>query len=44
MESRVNVELRQWLLANDPPKSQNDRAQFDRQHLYVTPAGGGVRQ
>jgi predicted permease len=42
IESRVNVELRQWFLENVPPKDNEGRKAFDRQHITVAPAGGGV--
>jgi predicted permease len=41
-ESRVNSELRQWLMANEPPRNDNDRRGFDKQHLSIIPAGSGV--
>ncbi|MGA3236460.1 MAG: ABC transporter permease [Bryobacteraceae bacterium] len=42
LESRVNVELKQWLLANDPTTKLAARPDFDRQHITVAAAGGGV--
>lgn len=42
LESRTNVELRQWLLANDPFAKAASRHDFERQHITVAPAGGGV--
>jgi predicted permease len=43
LESRANVELKQWLLSNNPPGpmgvSQRD---FEGQHITVAAAGGGV--
>jgi predicted permease len=42
LESRANVELRQWFLANDPPKNDADRRDMERQHIAVARAGGGV--
>ncbi len=41
-ESRLNGELHQWLLANDPPQGDSDRQRFDKQHLSVIPGGSGV--
>jgi macrolide transport system ATP-binding/permease protein len=42
IESRVNVELRQWFLVNVPPHDEEGRKAFERQHITVAPAGGGV--
>ncbi|MBZ5624351.1 MAG: ABC transporter permease [Acidobacteriia bacterium] len=42
LESRANVELRQWFMANDPPKNDVERRDMERQHITVTPAGGGI--
>jgi predicted permease len=41
LESRVNVELKQWLLANNPPTGVSHH-DFDGQHITVAAAGGGV--
>jgi macrolide transport system ATP-binding/permease protein len=42
VESKLNVQLKQWLLQNDPPISALAKRNFDRQYLALTPAGGGV--
>jgi predicted permease len=42
LESRANVAMRQWFLANDPPKNDGDRRDLERQHITVAGAGGGV--
>jgi macrolide transport system ATP-binding/permease protein len=42
LESRANVELHQWLLANDPSRSGASQHDFDEQHITVAAAGGGV--
>jgi len=42
LESRVNVEFKQWLLANDPNASRVPKHDFDGQHITVAAAGGGV--
>jgi len=42
IEPEVNVELRQWFLANDPPQSERERQNFERQHITLAPAGAGV--
>jgi len=42
VESEVNVELRQWFLANDPPRNQAGTRDLERQHITLSPAGGGV--
>lgn len=42
LEARVNVELRQWWLANNPPADDAGRKEMDRDHITVTAAGGGV--
>jgi predicted permease len=42
VESKVNALARQWQEVNDPPPGPNIREQFDRQHIAVVPAGGGI--
>ncbi len=44
VQSELNVELRQWLLANEPPRTEADRQNFDRQRLGLAPAGAGLAQ
>jgi predicted permease len=44
VESEVNLGLRQWFVANDPPKSERDRKEFDRQHVALVPGGSGITQ
>ncbi len=44
IERQVNLELKQWFLANDPPANERGRQQLDQQHITVAPAGGGVAQ
>jgi predicted permease len=39
VEARVNGEMKQWLLANDPPGNPRD---IDRQHVTLVPGGAGV--
>jgi predicted permease len=42
VESKVNVQLHQWLMENDPPQSDSDTRAVARVHLAVVPAGGGI--
>ncbi len=42
LESEVNVGVRQWFLANLPPVGMSAEKSFERQHVALTPAGGGV--
>jgi predicted permease len=42
LESRANVELRQWFLTNLPPANDAARRDMERQHITVAAAGGGV--
>jgi predicted permease len=42
LESRANVELRQWFLENNPPANDAARRDMERQHIVVAAAGGGV--
>ena len=42
IESRVNVELRQWFVENVPPRDAEGRKALERQHIAVAAAGGGV--
>jgi macrolide transport system ATP-binding/permease protein len=44
LESHVNVELKRWQLENDPPHSAREKTAFDKQHITIAPAGGGVAQ
>ena len=41
LESRANVELRQWFLENHP-YANDERRDIERQHITVAAAGGGV--
>jgi predicted permease len=43
LESRVNIEVKQWFLENDPPRDANGKRQFDAMRLTVTPAGSGIQ-
>lgn len=43
-EARLNLELRQWLLANDPPGSEEDRQAIQQQSIGLIPGGAGVSQ
>ncbi len=42
VESELNVELRQWLLANEPPTNAENRRRLEQVHLTLSPGGGGV--
>ncbi|MBZ5725589.1 MAG: ABC transporter permease [Acidobacteriia bacterium] len=42
VEAEVNTELRQWLLANEPPGTERDRQNIEKQHLALVPGGAGL--
>jgi predicted permease len=44
VEAKVNLALRQWLLANDPPKSEKDRQAIQKEYIGLIPGGAGVLQ
>ncbi len=44
VEARLNVEMKQWMLANDPPVNLPQRQSFDRQHIYIVPGGAGIQR
>jgi macrolide transport system ATP-binding/permease protein len=44
LESKLNVQLKQWLLQNDPPTSSFAKREFERQYLALTPAGSGINK
>jgi len=44
IETEVNLELRQWFLANGWAASGNGQRELERQHIALAPAGGGVAQ
>jgi predicted permease len=41
IQSKISVELQQWLSVQ-PDLSAHDRAELGKQHIVVSPAGGGV--
>ncbi len=44
VQSELNVELHQWLLANEPPATDADRKNIERQRLGLAAAGAGMAQ
>jgi predicted permease len=42
VEAKLNVQLRQWLLENEPPQNARDRQALDQQHIALAPGGGGI--
>lgn len=44
VEAEVNTELRQWLLANEPPTSERDRQDIEKQHISLVPGGAGLAE
>jgi predicted permease len=42
VEAKINNALQQWFNANQPPHNDNERKTMERQHITLTPAGGGV--
>jgi hypothetical protein len=39
----VNVELRQWLLANDPPRTETAKQELKKQYIALVPAAAASR-
>ncbi len=44
IEPHVNVDLKRWLLENQPPVTTRQQTAFAAQHLSVVPAGAGISQ
>ena len=44
VEAEINTELRQWLLANEPPASERDRQSIEKQHITLAPGGAGLSE
>ena len=44
VEADVNTELRQWLLANEPPANERDRQNIEKQHISLAPGGAGLAE
>ncbi len=44
VEAEVNIELRQWLLANEPPANERDRRNLEKQHIALAPGGAGLAE
>ncbi len=44
VEARLNAELRQWLLANEPPRDEKGRQNIEKQHITLAPGGGGLAE
>jgi macrolide transport system ATP-binding/permease protein len=44
LEAKLNVELRQWFLENDPPRTEGARKELERQHITLVPGGAGVAE
>jgi predicted permease len=42
IEARLNVQLHQWLLANEPPSNDQGRQDIERQRIALAPGGGGL--
>jgi predicted permease len=44
VEAEVNAELRQWLMANQPPADERDRQNIGKQHISLAPGGAGLSE
>ena len=44
IEAKLNTELQQWLLANQPVVNDRDRAELPKQHITLVPGGAGVAE
>jgi len=44
VEAKVNTELRQWLLANEPAAAPRDRQAIDKQHITLASGGAGLAE
>ncbi len=44
VQAKLNAELHQWLLANEPPSNEKQRKDLEKQFIALVPGGGGVSQ
>ena len=44
LEAKLNAHMKQWMLENDPPVTATQKQFFERMHMSLVPAGGGVLQ
>ena len=44
VEAEVGTEVRQWLLANQPPVDERQWQNLDKQHVSLVPGGAGVAE
>ena len=42
VEAKITTHLQQWLTANEPPRNDEERQNLGKEHVVLTPAGGGV--
>jgi macrolide transport system ATP-binding/permease protein len=42
IEAKLRVQLRRWLLENEPPVDEKRRQEIDRQQISLVPGGGGL--
>ena len=42
VEAKVNTELKQWLIDNEPPLAEKDRPTIEKQHISLAPGGAGL--
>jgi macrolide transport system ATP-binding/permease protein len=42
IEPKARHALRQWLLANEPPTTERERQEFEKQQFSIVPGGAGV--
>jgi predicted permease len=42
LEAKVNAELRQWMMENDPPTTESAKTSFAKMHLTISPGGAGI--
>jgi macrolide transport system ATP-binding/permease protein len=42
VEAKLTAQLKQWLMANEPPSSDRERKEMDKQLIALAPGGGGV--
>jgi predicted permease len=44
VEAKLNLHLRHWLLANDPPQNEKDRQAIEKEYIGLMPGGAGVSE
>ncbi|HEY1494147.1 MAG TPA: ABC transporter permease [Candidatus Solibacter sp.] len=43
LEAKINAQMKQWMLENDPPLTAQQKQAFERQHIRLAPGGSGIQ-